>query len=334
MLDSKSGSQEFRRRPLKGLLSWLPFILVFGLWLLVSFDWDSEHQSKEDLSSLTRLSAYMRRQTAFSTVTIKDVSQYLDTDNAPIKGDSVEFSFPRPRGDSPRPLFVIGHYGVTYNGFEMAYVFEGRLKTQGSKDKYFATDFDQISIHYRDLATEMSRLTVKDADSLIAELRKKDNRAQIGPTIIPGGEMILFSIPMKLLMMLGNSICDKIVPLLDDPELEFEAALILGAIGDVSTVRLLINHYPEAPNPPTKNYNRLAIAYTNALCHLTGELIGRSRYGSDCDPKNKALWEKWWNTCPDAWRLSGDGATTTAAPSYPCLKQEDIENARKNFAEQ
>lgn len=333
MLDSNSSPQRMDRgRALKPLLSWLPIIVVLGLWLTVSFDWTSEVQTKRDLSSLMGLYEYIDEHDEFASVTIKNVSQYLSSDNVPTRRTPVEFSFPKPLENSGRPLFVTGYHIEVHSGFDMAYVFKGRLKTEGRSEKYVATDFDRISIQYLDLESEASRVTIEDSARLIAQLRKKKNRAQFGPYIVPGGETINYSIQMKLLMMLGNSVCEQIVPLLDDPELEFEAVLILGAIGDISTVRLLINRYPDAPDPPTKSYNRLAVAYTNALCNLTGELIGRSRYGSDCEPKNKALWEKWWNTHPEAWKLSGGGANTTAAPSYPSLKQEDMDHARESFA--
>ena len=68
---------------------------------------------------------------------------------------------------------------------------------------------------------------------LIAELRRPANRlGWEGTGIIPGGELIDFSPPMKKLIKVGAPARAALHRLVDDKQIQNEVVLVLGAIGD------------------------------------------------------------------------------------------------------
>jgi predicted secreted protein len=159
-----------------------------------------------------------------------------------------------------------------------------------------------------------------ELDQLMARLSEPGNQVQYLGTVIPGGEMLEFSQPMKDLIRLRGRARPILHRRIEDHAIQNEVVLVLGAIGDETTVPLLIKAYPEddvrglAPDDPRwKN----VVCFTFALTYLTGQPIGRSRWGSDCDPGNKALWSKWWREHAGGFSVPAEKPNATWVPSYP-----------------
>ena len=81
-------------------------------------------------------------------------------------------------------------------------------------------------------------------ERLIDSLSRPRNRAYIENHVIPGGEVLSFSRPMMELISLGDEARPALHRRLADPHVQNEVALVLGAIGDETTVPLLIDAFP------------------------------------------------------------------------------------------
>src|SRR5262249_32292501 len=113
-----------------------------------------------------------------------------------------------------------------------------------------------------------------------------------------------------------------------DRRIQNEVVLILGAIGDQRTVPLLIEAYPKVNvrepdwgDDFLKELNdpeRLkVVCFTFALTSLTGQPMGRSRRGADCDPENRKRWQQWWQANKDTFVVPADKPNHTWVPAYP-----------------
>src|SRR5262249_3089446 len=153
---------------------------------------------------------------------------------------------------------------------------------------------------YTDDWLAMDGLNEKDIEGLIQELYKPAAKVVWdGGTIIPGGELLNLTLPVKKLIRLGEKARPALQKRLRDPAIQNEVVLILGAIGDESTVPAVIEAYPEidrrrgrplADNPALK---AKIMFFTYALTYLTGQPIGRDREGADFNPDNKRFWKEW-----------------------------------------
>src|SRR5260370_39059781 len=128
---------------------------------------------------------------------------------------------------------------------------------------------------------------------LIEQLREPSNKARVVLYVVPGGEILAYSPPMYELIALGDAAREPLHQRIGDQQIQNEVVLILGAIGDDSTVPLLIDAYPDldAPNELADSSHpdsvRLKlICYSHALTYLTHEGITRSRSGTDFTPGN------------------------------------------------
>jgi hypothetical protein len=154
----------------------------------------------------------------------------------------------------------------------------------------------------------------------IALLHESANKVQYHGTMIPGGEMLAFSQPMKELIRLGDRARPSLHQHLADESIQNEVVLVLGAVGDRATVPLLIEAYPEDDvrrlSSADPRWTKV-VCFTFALTYLTGQPIGRSRWGADCDPGNRALWRRWWQVHGEAFSVPAEKPKATWVPSYP-----------------
>lgn len=162
----------------------------------------------------------------------------------------------------------------------------------------------------------------RDADvtKLIEELKQPSNKVQCWGTIVPGGEILVFSAPMKDLIRMGERARATLHEQISDQQIQNEVVLVLGAIGDATTVPLLIEAYPEGEvkNEGSADSQRMkTICFTFALTYLTGEPIGRSRWGADRNPKNRKLWQEWWRQNHASFVVPAEKPNATWVPSYP-----------------
>src|SRR5205807_9903809 len=74
------------------------------------------------------------------------------------------------------------------------------------------------------------------------------------------------------------------------------------------------------------------VCMTFALTYLTGEPIGRSRWGTDCDPKNRKLWQEWWARSKKVFKVPNVKPNATWVPSYPILSEKWATTVKEQFA--
>jgi hypothetical protein len=159
-----------------------------------------------------------------------------------------------------------------------------------------------------------------EVDYQIAILRAPPNKVQYIATLIPGGELLAFSPPMKELIRLGDRARPALNRCLGDEAIQNEVVLVLGAIGDRETVRLLIEAYPaEDVRDLARDDPRWvrAMCFSFALPYLTGQQIGRDRGGADFDPQNRALWRQWWEEHGGAFSVPAAKPNASWVPNYP-----------------
>lgn len=245
----------------------------------------------------------------------------------------------RLRGNWPNPpagtvtLAVAAYCGLTCNGFHMRYELIADVPASlHGRTELNEGDLQNPSLHYTDdlLAVE-ARLKVP-VEKLIAELRRPENRIPPGSefgVVIPGGEWLPFSVPLKALMLRGAAARGPLVARLDDPEVRNEAALALGAIGDEATVPELIARYPRGPGLDTLT----RVCFSFALCRLTGEPIDRTRAGTNWDDGNAGKWEAWWAANRTTFRVPAVKPNASWVPSYPELDAQDVARVRSAFVE-
>jgi hypothetical protein len=125
---------------------------------------------------------------------------------------------------------------------------------------------------------------------------------------------------MKALIRLGADALQPLHERLEDPRIQNEVVLILGAIGDRSTVPLLIDAYPNGriARDEVSGPDRLrVICFGFALSYLTGQSIGRSREGADFNPSNRELWRAWWERDGPTFVVPATKPNASWVPNYP-----------------
>ncbi|WP_148087789.1 HEAT repeat domain-containing protein [Gemmata obscuriglobus] len=159
-----------------------------------------------------------------------------------------------------------------------------------------------------------------EVEQLIARLREPAGRVQFFGTLIPGGEVLQFSPPMKELIRLGARALPALHRLVGEEAIRNEVVLVLGAIGDRETVPLLIDAYPtddvRGLGSDDPRWVRV-MCFSFALPYLTGQQIGRDRSGADFDPENRQLWRRWWAVYGWGFSVSADKPNATWVPHYP-----------------
>ncbi len=159
-----------------------------------------------------------------------------------------------------------------------------------------------------------------EVSALIDQLALPGGKVRVGPTVVPGGECLAFSPPMLELIRLGPRARPLLHRRLADPAVQDEVALVLGAVGDRTSVRLLVEAYPAGD---ARGLGRgdprweKVVCFTAALTYLTAQPIGRSRYGADGDPGNWLRWRWWWKTRGCLLDVPAEKPGETWVPDYP-----------------
>lgn len=74
------------------------------------------------------------------------------------------------------------------------------------------------------------------------------------------------------------------------------------------------------------------VCLTFALTYLTGQPIGRSRWGSDLKPENMKLWKDWWAKEGKTFKVRAEKLNATWVPEYPVLTKERAARCPEEFA--
>jgi hypothetical protein len=115
--------------------------------------------------------------------------------------------------------------------------------------------------------------------------------------------------------------------------------LILGAIGDEATAPALITVYPDVDIKAKEKAGKAVyeerlnvICMTFSLTYLTGQPIGRSRYGADYHPDNQKRWREWWEKEKATFKVPIIKPNHSWVPSYPILTEEWAKKCKEWFA--
>lgn len=273
------------------------------------------------------------------TVVIKDVAKYLKQADVPKRKGPVKFASDGKVTEKDGQKMVEASCRPSFNDFTLGYDLTGVLKADKlDKKELTDNDFSSITIRYTDDWLDAKDLTEKDVKGLIEQLNDPANKVQYAGTLIPGGERLFFSPPMKKLMMLGKkkahgSVQDR----LGDRRIQNEVALILGAIGDETTVPALIQIQPEKgidireAKWDDPDYKR-GVCLNFALAYLTGQQIGRSREGVDLKAENKGLWKDWWAKHGKTFKVRVEKPNASWVPVYPILTETWAVRCREEFS--
>jgi hypothetical protein len=275
------------------------------------------------------------------TVVVDDIGKYLKEPDAPKRQGPVKFVSSGRLKQVSGQSWVEASYFRTYNDFRLGYVLQARLMAlPGDRKEIEVRELADVTIRYTDDLLEARDLNEQAIVRLIEQLAEPANKVEWSFSVVPGGEILRFSTPMKRLILLGGKARLLLEQHLGDPKIQNEVALVLGAIGDETTVPLLIDAYPtvdvrERMKQPglTTDPDRLkVVCLTFALTYLTGEPIGRSRWGTDCDPENLKRWQEWWDKSKDTFKVPKQKPNATWVPSYPLLSEQWAQLVRQEFA--
>lgn len=271
-------------------------------------------------------------------ILIDDVGKYIKDPNVPYRRGIIPFTRQRGKGEpqdkGQGTVAVEARYSGGANGLRLEYILQANLDSSRLGEATLnEDDLRDVRIRYRDDWEEGSRLDSRAIESLIAELYLPCGRMRWdGLVFVPGGELLDFSTAMKKLILLGATAREPLERLLDDNRVQNEVVLILGAIGDESTVPLLIDRHPKDPDPSDWEQQKKTVCFSFALSYLTGHELDRSRYGTDLKGKNAELWRNWWSGAKSAFRVPTQKPNATWVPSYPHLTEEAAIRLRLRFA--
>jgi hypothetical protein len=273
-------------------------------------------------------------------VPIPDVARHLHQTGVPVCRGNIQVLGRWPDQPPQAPgtdwLSIAAWYGTTWDGFHLGYELTADVPAGlYGQTRLAESDLRDPHLRYTDdrLAAEARRSVA--VEELIEELRRPENRvpAEYG-CITPGGECLTFSAPLKALMFRGAAARAPLLARLDDPEIRNEVVLVLGAVGDESTVPELITRYPRGPLIWADRASSLTrVCFSYALCWLTGQPIDRSRSGTDWDANNAEKWQTWWAANRATFRVPPVKPYATWVPRYPLLTDEHVDRIRSLFAD-
>lgn len=273
-------------------------------------------------------------------VTIPDVALHLRQDGVPVCSGSIQFlgSWPEPKPASlaADAIRITARYGTNWDGFYLGYELTAEAQTAlYGQTRLNVPDLRNLQLRYTDDQQEAEARRTVSVETLVEQLRRPENRVPAEyPSVVPGGECLTFSTPLRALMFQGAEARGPLLARIDDPDIRNEIVLALGAVGDEATVPELIARYPRGPIAQEDRAGKLAqVCCSYALCWLTGQPIDRSRYGTDECEGCAEKWEAWWAANRETFRVPAVKPYATWVPSYPVLSEEHIGRIRSMFAD-
>jgi hypothetical protein len=225
---------------------------------------------------------------------------------------------------------------VTSDGFYIGYELTADVPPAlHGRTRLAIDDLRNVKIRYTDDQLEANARRMVPVEDLIKQLRQPENQLdEHYAAIVPGGELLTFSLPLKALMFRGAEARAALLGHVDDPAIRNEVVLALGAVGDETTVPELISRYPRgAIDEDDRRAVLTRVCFSYALCWLTAQAIDHSRYGTDLNPNDREKWEDWWAANRDTFRVPIVKPYATWVPSYPVLAGDHIARVRKWFEE-
>ena len=273
-------------------------------------------------------------------VAVDDLAGLLREPNVPVCKGTVRFLGewqPRAKNAGGADAIPItAQFGVTWDDFYLGYELTADAPPAlHGRTRLSLDDLKNVKVRYTDDQLEGIARSNVPVGELIESLRRPENRVRDDYCIIvPRGETLRFSAPLKALMFRGEEARAPLLARLDDPTIRNEVVLALGAVGDEKTVAELISRYPRGPIDEQDRAAALTrVCFSYALCWLTGQPIDRSRYGTDLKPNDAEKWKDWWAAHRDTFHVPAEKPYATWVPSYPVLTADHIARIRKMFAE-
>src|SRR5260370_22931037 len=169
-------------------------------------------------------------------VSINDLATRVRQKAVPICPGIVQFLGEWP--PKPAQMEETGHiqikaqYGAKCDGFTLGYELEGEVPlSRYGQTRLSRSDFKAVTIRYTDDQLEADLRRDIPVEEIIGLLRRPENRvSEEHGFIIPGGELIECSVPLKVLMFRAAEAPSPLVALLDDPFISNEVVLALGAV--------------------------------------------------------------------------------------------------------
>jgi hypothetical protein len=294
------------------------------------------------LVAIVMASAYFLRRSRQSpfllVVSAEELAANVHQRDVPLCKNTMRFvgEWPARAAPAESKLAITARHGVRWDGFYLGYELTANAPARLQGETHLSLkDLTEVNIRYTDDQIEASSRANPPVEELIASLRRKENRVPENyMVVIPGGEMLEFSGPLKALMFRGKDARKALLTHVDDLEIRNEVVLALGAVGDEATVPELISRYPREP---VKNDDRAAkltrVCFSYALSWLTGEQIDRSRWGTSFSSDNAEKWQKWWAANRATFRVPSERPQATWVPSYPVLDTAHMAQVKKLFAE-
>jgi hypothetical protein len=272
------------------------------------------------------------------TVTADELAANVRQRDVPLCKKTMRFvgEWPARRASAESKLTIAARHGVCWNGFYLGYELTAKVPTRLYGQTHLSLkDLTDVNIRYTDDQLEAGSRGNAPVEELIASLRRKENRVPENYTaVIPGGEMLEFSGPLKALMFRGKDARKALLAHLDDPEIRNEVVVALGAVGNEATVPELISRYPRDPVKEDDRAAKLTrVCFSYALSWLTGAQIDRSRWGTSFSPDNAEKWQKWWTENRATFRVPSERPRATWVPSYPVLDSAHMAEVKTMFAE-
>jgi hypothetical protein len=273
-------------------------------------------------------------------VAVDDMASVLREPKVPVCKGTVRFlGVWQPKGNDggeADEIPIAARFGVNWDGFYLGY----ELTADAPPALYGQTrlsldDLKNVKVRYTDDQLEANARRNVPVGELIELLRRPENRIRDDyGIVVPGGEIIRFSAPLRALMFRGEEARAPLLAQLDNPTIRNEVVLALGAVGDEKTVAELISRYPRGPiDEQDRSAALTRVCFSYALCWLTGQPIDRSRYGTDLKPDDAEKWKDWWAANRDTFHVPAEKPCATWVPSYPVLTEDHIARIRKMFAE-
>lgn len=140
-------------------------------------------------------------------VPVEDLADRLGQADAPVCKGVVRFlgEWPsKPVEPGPDRIRVTARYGMNWDGFYIGYELTADAPASlHGRTRLSLNDLQEVRIRYTDDLLEAENRRGVPVDELIDQMRRLENRVQSYGTIIPGGEMLEFSPPLKALMFRG-----------------------------------------------------------------------------------------------------------------------------------
>jgi hypothetical protein len=273
-------------------------------------------------------------------ILVEDLAKLIRHTNVPVCKGAVRFlgewpSKEKKEGEADA-IHIRAHFGVNWDGFEIGYELTADVPpARYGQTRLAMDDLKNLRIRYTDDQLEAEARRKVPVEELIKLLRQPENQVPDHyPSMVPGGEMIEFSAPLKALMFRGKEARAPLLAQVDDLAIRNEVVLALGAVGDEKVIAELISRYPSGPVDRKDRAAMLTrVCFSYALCWLTGQAIDRSRYGTDLKPNDAEKWKDWWTANRENFCVPAAKPYATWVPHYPVLTEEHIARIKKMFAE-